>query len=103
MGLAVLAYCMLLAWGIYGQVTAGSIGVIFLFASIFILLVSSLGVVVSNYSETTQQAALVIFFFLVIFILLSGLITPVSSMPDWAKAITRVSPLRYFFEVMRML
>lgn len=102
-GLAVLAYCMLLAWGIYGQVPAGSIGVIFLFASIFILLVSSLGLVVSNYSETTQQAALVIFFFLVIFILLSGLITPVSSMPGWAKAITRVNPLRYFIEVMRML
>ena len=102
-GLAVLAYAMLLSWLIYGLVPVGNLCTIALFATIFILVVSSMGLIVSNYSDTTQQAALVMFFFLVIFILLSGLITPVSSMPAWAKAITRVNPLRYFIEVMRML
>lgn len=43
------------------------------------------------------------FFFLVIFILLSGLITPVTSMPEWAKAFTHINPLRYFIEAMRTL
>lgn len=102
-GLLVLGYAMLLARLIYGQVPAGDIGVIFLFASLFILVVSSMGLIVSNYSDTTQQAALVMFFCLVIFILLSGLITPVSSMPEWAKAFTRINPLRYFIEAMRTL
>ena len=102
-GLFILGYAMLLARVIYGQVPVGSLAVIFLFATLFILVVSCLGLIVSNYSDTTQQAALVMFFFLVIFILLSGLITPVASMPEWAKAITRVNPLRYFIEVMRAL
>ncbi len=102
-GLFILAYSMLLARGIYGQVPSGSIAVIFLFATLFILVVSCLGLIVSNYSDTTQQAALVMFFFLVIFILLSGLLTPIAGMPEWAKAVTTVNPLRYFIEVMRAL
>jgi ABC-2 type transport system permease protein len=43
------------------------------------------------------------FFFFIIFILLSGLFTPVSSMPVWAQYITNFNPLRYFIEVMRMV
>ena len=85
------------------MVPAGSIGLIFLFATVFILLVSSFGLIVSNYSDTMQQAALVVFFFLVIFILLIGLLTPISSMPRWAQIITTVNPLRYFIEAMRVL
>lgn len=102
-GLMVLGYAMVLAYMIYGQAPVGNIATIFLFATLFILIVSSMGLIVSNYSDTTQQAALVMFFFLVIFILLSGLITPVSSMPSWAKAFTRLNPLRYFIETMRSL
>lgn len=102
-GLLILGYAMLLAKLIYGQVPEGELWVIFLFATLFILVVSSMGLIVSNYSDTTQQAALVMFFFLVIFILLSGLITPVSSMPNWAKAFTQLNPLRYFIEAMRTL
>lgn len=43
------------------------------------------------------------FFFLVIFILMSGLLTPISSMPEWARALTYVNPLRYYIESMRAL
>lgn len=34
---------------------------------------------------------------------MSGLLTPIASMPAWAKVITTVNPLRYFIESMRML
>ena len=102
-GLFILSYSMLLTRLIYGYVPAGNIGLIYLFATLFILVVSSLGLIVSNYSDTAQQAALVMFFFLVIFILLSGLLTPISSMPKWAQTITFLNPLRYFIEVMRSL
>lgn len=102
-GLVMLAYAMLLAWGVYGLVPAGSTGTIFLFATVFILVVSNFGLIVSNYSDTMQQGALIMFFFLVIFILTSGLLTPIAGMPSWAKAITAVNPLRYFIEAMRML
>ena len=82
---------------------AGSILLLFLYATLFLLIVSSLGLIVSNYSATMQQAALLMFFFLVIFILMSGMLTPVSAMPEWAQLITYVNPLRYFIEVLRAL
>ena len=99
----ILAYSMLLARLAFGMVPAGSIGTIFLFATLFTLVVSSLGLMVSNYSDTTRQAALVMFFFLVIFILLGGLLTPVASMPSWAQTLTLANPLRYFIDAMRAL
>jgi len=45
----------------------------------------------------------VMFFFMLIIILLSGLFTPISSMPKWAQTITAFNPLRYFMEVMRAI
>ena len=42
-------------------------------------------------------------FCMLIFILMSGLFTPISSMPQWAQYITYANPLRYFMEMMRMV
>ena len=92
-----------IAWLVYGLVPAGSLGTIYLFAAIYILAVSGLGLVISNYSETMQQAMFVMYFFLMILIMLSGLFTPVKSMPQWAQDITIFNPLKYFMQVMRMV
>ncbi len=100
-GLAVLAITMLLAWGVYGLVPAGSLGAIYLAALLFILVMSGLGVTIANFSSTMQQTMFLMFFFLVIFILLSGLMTPIESMPEWAYNFTYVLPPRYFIEIMR--
>ncbi len=102
-GFLVLTYSMTLAWLAYGLIPAGNLLTIYLFASIYILVVSGLGLVISNKSATMQQALFVMFFFLMIFILMSGLFTPVSSMPMWAQYLTKLNPLRYFIEVMRMV
>jgi ABC-2 type transport system permease protein len=40
---------------------------------------------------------------MVIFILMSGLFTPIESMPGWARVITWFNPIAYFVEVMRMV
>ena len=50
-----------------------------------------------------QQAMFVMWFCMLIFILMSGLFTPISSMPTWAQCITYANPLRYFMEIMRMV
>ena len=42
-------------------------------------------------------------FFMVIFILMSGLFTPIESMPPWAQLLTEFNPIKYFVEVMRMV
>lgn len=102
-GFFVLTYSMLLAWLVYGLVPLGSVATIYLFTTLYIIVVSGLGLVISNRSETMQQALFLMFFFLMVFILMSGLFTPVASMPQWAQTLTYANPLRWFIEVMRMV
>ena len=102
-GLVVLTIGMALAALLYGIVPVGSFGLIYFFACVFILTMSGFGLIISNYSATMQQAMFVMFFFLMVFILMSGLFTPVRSMPQWAQWIAAFNPLTYFIQVMRML
>jgi ABC-2 type transport system permease protein len=102
-GFVMLSIAFLVAFLIYGMTPMGNIATFYFSASIYILTVSGLGLVVSNYSDTMQQAMFIMFFFLIIFILVSGIFTPISSMPEWAQYITRINPLRYFMEIMRMI
>ena len=88
---------------LYGLFPAGSLLTVYCFASIFVLVVSGFGLVVSNYSATMQQAMFVMMFFVIVFILMSGLFTPVRSMPEWAQIIAAFNPLKYFIEIMRMV
>ena len=46
---------------------------------------------------------LVSFFVTMIFNLMSGLYTPIESMPSWAQWIARLNPVSYFIEVMRIV
>ena len=102
-GFAVLAISIFIAWLVYDLFPVGSLLTICLFSSIYVLVVSGLGLIISNHSSTMQQAVFVMYFFMIIFILMSGLFTPVSSMPRWAQFVTFANPLRYFIEVMRMV
>ncbi len=102
-GFVVLSLSFGLAALIYNLFPAGSLLTIYCFASIFVLIVSGFGLVVSNYSATMQQAMFVMMFFVIVFILMSGLFTPIRSMPVWAQAITAINPLSYFIEMMRMV
>lgn len=103
MGFIVLTICFLISAFVYHLIPSGSFFTLYFFASLFILVVSGLGLVVSIYSDTLQQAMFLMFFFIMLLILISGLFTPISSMPKWAQAITVVNPLTYFVEVMRMV
>ena len=102
-GFVVLTLCFVLAWAFYGIFPVGHFGVIYCFSIIFVLAVSGLGLVISNHSATMQQAMFVMWFCMLILILMSGLFTPIRSMPEWAQWITMLNPLKYFMQVMRMV
>ena len=102
-GFVALSISFGLAALLYGLFPAGSLLTVYCFASIFVLIVSGFGLVISNYSSTMQQAMFVMMFFVIVFILMSGLFTPVRSMPEWAQVITIFNPLKYFIEMMRMV
>ena len=100
-GFVVLTLCFLLSWIVYGYAPAGSFGVIYAATTLFILSISSFGLIISNYSQTMQQSMLVMFFFILLFSLMSGLFTPVRSMPDWAQCLSAFIPPLYYIEIMR--
>lgn len=100
-GLIILTITMILAFFIHNLAPAGSIATMFIAAALFIVAISGFGLLISNNSSTLSQAMFVMFFFILIFILLSGLYTPIESMPGWAQFITKLNPLTYFIKIMR--
>ncbi|MDD2594837.1 MAG: ABC transporter permease [Bacteroidales bacterium] len=102
-GIIVISIAFAVAYFVYGLAPAGDILSVYLLSFIYILVVSDIGLIISNYSSTMQQAMFVMFFFILILILMSGLFTPVGSMPDWAQWIARFNPLKYFIIIMRSI
>ena len=100
-GLFVVSVSMIAAWIVYGLTPIGSLGNIYLATILFILGFSGFGVAVANLSDNIQQTMFVMFFFIIIFMLLSGLLTPISSMPEWAQNFTTILPPSYYIEIMR--
>lgn len=103
LGLIVLSIGLLIARVAYGIIPAGSLLVVYAFAAVYLLAVLGLGLLVSTYTNNQQQAMLISFFMMMVFILLGGLYTSIDSMPEWAQWITRINPVAYFIEVMRMV
>ncbi|MEK7256505.1 MAG: ABC transporter permease, partial [Bacteroidota bacterium] len=81
----------------------GSLWVVFAFCVVNIFCTLGIGFFISNFADTQQQAMFVAWFFMVIFILMSGLFTPIESMPGWAQAMTVPNPIAHFVEVMRLV
>jgi ABC-2 type transport system permease protein len=81
----------------------GSLALVYLFTAVYLLVILGLGLIISNYSDTQQQAMFIAWFLTVIFILMSGLFTPIESMPVWAQNITLLNPIRYFVAIIRMV
>lgn len=103
LGLVILSVGLTIAYLAYGIVPEGRLFTIYVFAAVYLLAVLGLGLLVSTYSSTQQQAMLISFFMMMIFVLLSGLYTPIDSMPEWAQWITKFNPVSYFIQVMRMV
>jgi ABC-2 type transport system permease protein len=103
LGIVVFTSGLIVGWSVYGILPAGSIALLYLFVSLYLLAVLGLGLLISTYAETQQQAMFISFFFVMIFILMSGLFTPVESMPAWAQVVSRLNPVTYFIEVMRLV
>ena len=102
-GLFDLAFGLLIARIAFNIPIRGSLLLLFGMGAIYLVLVLSSGLFISTISDTQQQATFVTYFSLIIFILMSGLFTPVESMPDWAQKLDYANPLYYFVKIMRSI
>ena len=102
-GLGLLTVGLVLAKLLFSIPIIGSLILLYFYTSIYILVILGIGLFISNFTDTQQQAMFIAWFFMVIFILMSGLFTPIESMPEWAQTITDFNPIKYFVQVMRMV
>ncbi|TLP70649.1 ABC transporter permease [Maribacter sp. ACAM166] len=102
-GMALLTIGLILAKLIFDVPMLGSLVLLYAYTSIYILVILGMGLFISNFTDTQQQAMFIAWFFVVIFILMSGLFTPIESMPKWAQIVTEFNPIKYFVEVIRMV
>jgi ABC-2 type transport system permease protein len=77
----------------------GSFVTLYLGIALFLLAAVGIGLLVSSISATMQQAMLYSFMVNMPFALLSGLTTPLSSMPEFLQRCTTINPLRYGIDI----
>jgi len=85
----------------FGVPFRGSVGLLFIAATFYILASIGVGLFLSTVSNTLQQAMMSAFFFLFPTIVLSGFMFPIRNMPEVIQYLTYLNPLRYFLIVLR--
>jgi ABC-2 type transport system permease protein len=98
-----LAFGLILAKLLFNIPIVGNVALIFLVGAVYLMVVQGMGLFLSTVTNTQQQAMFLSWFFAVVFILMSGLFTPIESMPHWAQVITWFNPIAYFIEAIRMI
>lgn len=68
---------------------------------LYLMTTLSMGLLISTISATQQQAFMGGFFFMLPAALLSGITTPIRSMPAWLQPLTLLNPLRHYTDVLR--
>jgi ABC-2 type transport system permease protein len=101
LGLLALTIGMLVARFAFHVPMRGSVLLVFATASVYLLAALGIGLLVSTLVSTQQQAIFLTFFIILVYLLMSGLFTPVRSMPTWAQWIAQVNPVMHFIEIMR--
>jgi len=102
-GMIVFTIGLMVMYLVYGIIPAGSFGVLYLFAAVYLIALLGLGLLISTFADTQLQAMFIAFFFMMIFMLMSGLFTSTDSMPGWAKTISDFTPVTHFIKVVRLI
>jgi ABC-2 type transport system permease protein len=87
----------------FGVPVRGSLTLLFAAAGVYLVGTLGIGLLISSHVETQQQAMFVTFFVMMIYLLMSGLFTPVDSMPHWVQVVSEFNPVRHFVTLSRAI
>ncbi|HEO70051.1 MAG TPA: ABC transporter permease [Candidatus Hydrogenedentes bacterium] len=79
----------------------GSLLLLFVATTLYLMTTLGMGLLISTVSETQQQAMMSTFFFYFPAVLLSGFMFPIANMPEIIQWLTYLNPLRYFLVIIR--
>jgi ABC-2 type transport system permease protein len=101
MGMALFSGGLTLGHYVFGVPLRGPVWVVVLGAGVYLTVALGIGLFISTITRTQQQTMFVAFFLLMIYLLMSGMFTPIDSMPAWAQWVGAATPVRHFVWVMR--
>jgi ABC-2 type transport system permease protein len=90
-------------WLVFDIPMRGSLLLLFGVAAIYLVVALAIGLWVSTLVETQQQAMFVTFFIMMVYLLMSGLFTPIDSMPRWVQVLSEFTPVRHFVQISRAI
>ncbi|HYI77634.1 MAG TPA: ABC transporter permease [Chryseolinea sp.] len=102
-GIIVFTVGLIAMYVVYGIFPKGSIPLLYLFASVYLIALLGFGLLISTFSNSQLQAMFVAFFFMMIFMLMSGFFTSIDSMPNWARQMSNLTPVTHFIKVVRLI
>lgn len=102
-GIAQFAIGLTLAYYVYSIPVVGSLWLLLAILVIYMIGLLGLGFTIANISESQVQVMFAIFFFVMIMVLMSGLFTPVESMPLWAQRLNLWNPVAHMITVLKMV
>jgi ABC-2 type transport system permease protein len=100
-GLVDFGLAMAVGSYVFDMPLRGDFVVLFTATILYLLTTLGAGLLISTLSGSQQQAFLGGFLFMLPAALLSGIMTPVRSMPEWLQPLTMVNPLRHYAETLR--
>ena len=102
-GLFILGLGLFIGYALFGIEVQGNLLILYAFVGLYLLAVLGIGLLISALVDTQQQSMFLSWFFMIIFVIMSGIFTPTDSMPEWAKLINVINPIKYLVEVMRQV
>jgi ABC-2 type transport system permease protein len=100
-GYVQMSVVMALGWLIFDIPIRGSLPLLYLLTSAFIVASLGVGLLISTVARSQAQAMQLSFFFMLPNILLSGYIFPRAAMPEPAQWIGAMLPLTFFLQILR--
>jgi len=101
LGMLDLGLGLAVGWAVFGIPVRGSLLLLFGSAALYLVVALGIGFWISTMVDTQQQAMFVTFFVLMVYLLMSGLFTPIDSMPTWVQHLSQLTPVRHFVTIVR--
>ncbi len=84
---------------VFGVPIRGSIALLFVLAAVFVVATAGVGVFAATIAKNQAQVGMLTVLVIAPMLLLSGIVTPLETMPDWVRYLMACSPLRYFIDI----
>lgn len=100
-GLIAMVIALIISYLAFGMPNVGSIGLIFIIYSLYILGVPAFAIFINNLTSNPMQAFIIIISLLTISQNMSGFLTPPESMVEWMQYLNTINPAHYLVVALR--